>query len=930
MLGDIVTSYPRDIAEAYQRLAFLPTASEQAHAELLGLGKAILDHLWLLLRSEYVARRRDRGPIEEVEAALREVSQKTNTSWGDISKLVSATLKGMRDAPLFGGLALGPSKTRVSMPEFVTTWDAVKEVLKSQSGAAAMYSELIPRLKKDDRGASSLQRFFEALVNCRNARAHADAFSLGGGRAEVRLTLDEGYYAALNPPLRRAIDELLAELRTAFAEHHVGEVLSVSVEADERFHVRVARSCGLTRVPMEFVDDSKRLCRGVRWLFDRDGHPALKLTDEMFPAPSAPNPPSGDARLTGGPSLTTPPPQIMGAAPPPPPSSSAPAPKEESRTPGASVTTGGSAPTEVSARPGAASGDGATETGVAPKSSRPAESPTALTPSRTVTVETPADPVCQPLVRPRLTYTDLLHLYKGRATAVEQISLRLRQALAIPTPVTEYVGGLAVRSSPRHVVLTGNAGDGKTFAAHTAQLPPSFEVVLDASEGVRGSRCDPVDDLIGRLDGALSAGRRLLLAINRGQLERVQRRLREAPRPTVRPIIDAAVEQASPRVAWPAEATSEVSLIDLGMFDCLCDEVVRQVLLRVADAELVEDASPETRRAFAASLAALGDDTVRSNIVRALRALHSWDQHVTMRQLWSLAAYLATGARPVDSTAPVSIRDAVGARLFSEIAALPLVEQLRLRVDPALEPQPEADIALLEGELEVRLGEYSPLAPLLAGTPPKEADGAAMIRAAWLHGAPWVADPRPATDAFGEAVARLESAGPVWPQGVRAVLRGVFRSLDMWYTVSQFPAWQVLCYDSACLEQRDAAHVAQAHVDPGELRFLIVQPPPEARRALGAAWRPPYIILAPRGQGPDRAVDVKLGLRLTPSLYRALLPTEGGACSPAERLILMRWLARIPATTPGGVYVQFERRSLLVDADPLTQITHIGWAGESA
>src|SRR5690348_2531104 len=102
-----------------------------------------------------------------------------------------------------------------------------------------------------------------------------------------------------------------------------------------------------------------------------------------------------------------------------------------------------------------------------------------------------------------LTYEVLLDLYRGRRTAVEQITDSTElDALAIETPVGRLLRELDAAKEPRHVVLTGSAGDGKTFAARTARTT-SFRVITDASARRPGVDAPPVDDLAEQISAAL-------------------------------------------------------------------------------------------------------------------------------------------------------------------------------------------------------------------------------------------------------------------------------------------------------------------------------------------------------------------------------------------------------------------------------------------
>src|SRR5262249_36769900 len=116
-----------------------------------------------------------------------------------------------------------------------------------------------------------------------------------------------------------------------------------------------------------------------------------------------------------------------------------------------------------------------------------------------------------------INYSLLLDLYKGKGLVVENLSVEARAALTIETPLFRFFSAAGRTGRPRHIFLTGNAGDGKTFASLTADAG-GFTVVRDASAGEAGEVGAPVEELARRLAAVLGRGERLLVAINRGQL----------------------------------------------------------------------------------------------------------------------------------------------------------------------------------------------------------------------------------------------------------------------------------------------------------------------------------------------------------------------------------------------------------------------------
>lgn len=527
-----------------------------------------------------------------------------------------------------------------------------------------------------------------------------------------------------------------------------------------------------------------------------------------------------------------------------------------------------------------------------------------------------------------LSYDDLLSLYRGKSSVLEQLSADQRRALAIETPLTAFLRDAAAKGTPRHILLTGNAGDGKSFAAVTAGVEQSFSITVDASAGDPSRASAPVDDLARRLTADLEAGSRLLVAINRGQLERLEMVVRQGPFPALLPLIEAARAQATLRVTW-GPPTGDCAPVDLGLLDTADDRIVSAMLAKVCSAAPSDDLHGETRKALTAAQRALAAGPVREYLLGVIRLAQAHGHHPTMRQLWSFFAYLVTGARQAGSDLPASVRDSVGARLFNSEAEGPLFEYARELADPAAIPQPKLTRRALLSELEdgilVKIAELRGLRPL-----GDAADGEMLTRVAAVHGLPEATRTTFLASSFHEAVALLRRNPPGWaaPTGLAdRLLRSIYRVLGLWSRGSNFPAWQTLCYDSSRFHRASA--LASDEVDPRSLRIGLPRPSPWGEAALGGAWLPPFLWLASVGSSEQqRAGRLRLPPRLFDVLYAAGVEAS---VSHTDALSLRRWLSLIPTSDRQAASLRLATRNssapLLFAEDPLRGEHRLEWEG---
>ncbi len=495
---------------------------------------------------------------------------------------------------------------------------------------------------------------------------------------------------------------------------------------------------------------------------------------------------------------------------------------------------------------------------------------------------------------PQLSYALLLELYRGRATVVEQLTESERKAMAIETPLFAFIRDAASRATPRHIFLTGNAGDGKTFAIQTL-ASAGFEKIMDASARDATATAPPIEQLANRIEAALARDARLLVAINRGQLDRLEGYARKRTG-ALSKLIEQARSQSRLRAQWDASAPEpDVALIDLGVIDTLSDAVLMPMLDRVCSAQAGAALSTSTAQAFLTAVSALQAPRVRDWVRHALSAARAQGHHATMRELWSFFAFLVTGAREVGSTEPLSLEDAVGARLFSNEARGVLFDHVRERSDPAFTSDPRIVRRCMLGNAQAALAGVAGVGPLVTSG---EVDGTTLRRVFAVHSDETV-PPIAVEDSFTQLVRHLAGKPQGWhslPAIAEDLLQGIYRQLQLPRSRRQFPAWQTLCYDSAKLSE--AAAVSHGDLNAGQLRLALPRPNPTCQAALMGAWRPPYVWLSVAA-GTDANSDVLAtrALRLTPRLFVCLRQPKRSELTETERFTLRRWIATAQAAS---------------------------------
>lgn len=287
------------------------------------------------------------------------------------------------------------------------------------------------------------------------------------------------------------------------------------------------------------------------------------------------------------------------------------------------------------------------------------------------------------------------------------------EALHLATPLEDYLVERA--RDGVSIVLTGNAGDGKTHLARTLQRrlegdADRFEFAFDATAMMNSEQ--GVAPIVDRWRQAENAGKGMVLAINQYPLYMLRRQL-----PDALPELSESIErQWRARLAGDGGATQDgdsVLLVDLSLRNPLSRDFARRVLERMlSDPAVRRHAERGADRNFSLNFERLASPRVQDRLFELFDRVISSGRRATVRELWILTARLLFGASEdeAEDEVPDAPRAWYSERLFAPDARFPLSEALRGVADPARVSHPHVD-RRLEGPDGTRAGQW------LAGAP---------------------------------------------------------------------------------------------------------------------------------------------------------------------------------------------------------------------
>ena len=265
-------------------------------------------------------------------------------------------------------------------------------------------------------------------------------------------------------------------------------------------------------------------------------------------------------------------------------------------------------------------------------------------------------------------------------------------ALHIETGLEEYLLGCLGKGLS--IVLTGNAGDGKTHLARVLQRrlagdAERFEFAFDATAMM--SSDDGVAPIVDRWRQATSAGKGMVLAINQSPLYMLRQRLRDAL-----PDVSERIErQWRTRLITSAGADASegdsLLLVDLSLRNPLSRDFAGHILGRMlTDPAVRGHAKSGSDPNFSFNFERLSDVRVQGRLFDLFERVISSGRRTTVRELWILSARLLFGASAAEE-APGAPEAWYSERLFAADGRFALSGALRSIADPAAVSHPHVD-----------------------------------------------------------------------------------------------------------------------------------------------------------------------------------------------------------------------------------------------
>ncbi len=266
------------------------------------------------------------------------------------------------------------------------------------------------------------------------------------------------------------------------------------------------------------------------------------------------------------------------------------------------------------------------------------------------------------------------------------------EQLHIETPLEKHLLERALAG--QSIILTGNAGDGKTHLARALQrrlqnVADQFEFAFDATAMMNHD--EGVMPVVERWRQVKNADKRMVVAINQYPLYILRQKIHEAL-----PDVSEEIERqwkarlsTSPERDEPTD--DSLILVDMSLRNPLARDFSRRVLhTMLNDPAVRRHAASGLDSNFSFNFERLANEGVQERLFELFDRVISSGRRTTIRELWILTARLLFGTS-LRAETPGSPETWYSERLFAHDSRFPLSEALQKIADPAAFSHPHVD-----------------------------------------------------------------------------------------------------------------------------------------------------------------------------------------------------------------------------------------------
>jgi hypothetical protein len=458
----------------------------------------------------------------------------------------------------------------------------------------------------------------------------------------------------------------------------------------------------------------------------------------------------------------------------------------------------------------------------------------------------------------------------GPEACADELSTEALQRLHVPQPLDDFLLG-KIREG-YSLVLTGNAGDGKTHLLRRLEPELARVGAIVERDATAAMRPDDISPVLAAWKRAHAAGKPYCLAANEYPFHLLCRAGRDFP-----PVAEAA-RQAASRLVYddeetpPADPSIRVLVIDLSLRNPLHPDFSLALLRRMLDQPAIEAAAREQPDSdLARNHRLLSDPGVQERLKALLERCAAAGQRAPVRELLIWFARMLLGDAADESRPSLSPGKWYSSRLFDADERFTISAILRTWADPAAFSHPRWDPKLESGSLTEG---WTPLGqPRLMGM--NEENFRALKRRFYFehnNGSEcFQLDPAPGADLLDVLT---DSQQPD-----DAFKHTLIESINRAYCADPFPQMVTrlfLWVGHRFHEQPSRAHIANRSISETDLALRLPRIPAHLRGTL--AYQPDHLLLTcstPSGAKISLRIDCPLRsalARLKSGLPRQLLP----------------------------------------------------------